>query len=348
MSARRTARLVASPAAQLLREPVFGAWRYVRRLWPSTQASDSASRIWSAGQAEHLRHHSGRGHLDQNHVVEANLVERVLEREAALDLVCLDHRRQHRAHGQRSLAAGNGSAGEPVGDGEDAAQIVRRVAPLGGQPGVVEIQPANHGADVEGGLNRVQLKRRARNFGAVGHDGSRHHRPQQLGAGRILKRLKAAAQRVDQAVARGGVSQFALDGVTANVIGNIDQNLVIRGTLPRGMDGHSYLREKSLGSFCNGDKWKIFRPGVVGCRADDLAIGALLEDMSAPTGGTGQHKERSEHRRGNTHQVIGDGAEPIQVGEHALGLPHHGFEPLGDAVHGKVAGGFSQLVARSS
>ena len=41
-AARRTARDVASPAAQLLREPVFGACRYVRRLCPSTHASDTA------------------------------------------------------------------------------------------------------------------------------------------------------------------------------------------------------------------------------------------------------------------------------------------------------------------
>ncbi len=54
-----------------------------------------------AGQAEHLRDHSGRGYLDQHDVVETNLVEGVLQRQAALDLVGLDHRRQHRAHGER-------------------------------------------------------------------------------------------------------------------------------------------------------------------------------------------------------------------------------------------------------
>ena len=36
-----------SPAAQLLRDPVFGAWRYVRRLWPSTQACEIAFTTWS-------------------------------------------------------------------------------------------------------------------------------------------------------------------------------------------------------------------------------------------------------------------------------------------------------------
>ena len=55
------------------------------------------------------------------------------------------------------LAAGSGT-GEPIGNGENAAEIVGGVAPLGGQPGVVEVEPANHGADVEGGLNRIKLK----------------------------------------------------------------------------------------------------------------------------------------------------------------------------------------------
>src|SRR5438552_3753330 len=48
MSARRTARAVASPAAQLLREPVFGACRYVRSDCPSTQASETAPMLNAA------------------------------------------------------------------------------------------------------------------------------------------------------------------------------------------------------------------------------------------------------------------------------------------------------------
>ncbi len=146
-------------------------------------------------------------------MVEANLIERVLECEAALDLVRLDHRRQHRAHSQRRVASGYSRAGEPVGDREDAAQVVRRVAPFGGQPGVVEVEPANHCADVEGSLNRVKLKRRAGNLRTVGHHGSGHDRAEQLGAGGILERLETAAEGIDQAVARRGISQFALDGV---------------------------------------------------------------------------------------------------------------------------------------
>jgi hypothetical protein len=46
-SAWRTAREVASPAAQLLREPVLGAWRYVRNAPPSIHAFESALTICS-------------------------------------------------------------------------------------------------------------------------------------------------------------------------------------------------------------------------------------------------------------------------------------------------------------
>ena len=55
------------------------------------------------------------------------------------------------------LPVGDGAAGEPVGDGEDAAEIVGGVAPLGGEPGVVEVEPADHGADVERGLHGIEL-----------------------------------------------------------------------------------------------------------------------------------------------------------------------------------------------
>ena len=202
-----------------------------------------------AAQAKHVRDDSGRGHLDQDDMIEADLVEGIFERQAALYLVGLDHRRQHVAHGQRWSCA---AAGEPVGNGENAAEVVRRVAPLGGQPGVVEVEPANHRANVEGGLHRVELKGGARNLGAVGHDGSRHDRAQQFGAGRIFERLETAAQRIDQAIARGGVGQFTLDVVVADIIGNVDEDLVVGRAFPAGM--YETFSEFLLGSFFQGDK----------------------------------------------------------------------------------------------
>ncbi len=73
------------------------------------------------GQAKHLRNHGGGGHLDQHHVVQADLVEGVFQCDAALDLMGLDHAREHVLHGQRLAPGGHVIAREPVGGGEDAA-----------------------------------------------------------------------------------------------------------------------------------------------------------------------------------------------------------------------------------
>src|SRR5690606_5831302 len=127
-------------------------------------------------------------------------------------------------------AGGHGIAREPVGGGQDAAQVVRGVAPFGGQPGVVEVEPADHGADVEGGLDRVQLEGGAGDLGAVGHDGAGHDGAQQLGAGGVFQRLQAAAQGVDQAVAGGVVGQGAVDRVVQHIVHDVDQYLVGLGT----------------------------------------------------------------------------------------------------------------------
>jgi hypothetical protein len=137
-SASSTARDVASPAAHDLREPAFGAWRYVRSAPPSAQACVRA-------------------------------VEGIFQRQHALDLVRLDHRAQHVADRQRLRAAGKIASRQVVGHGEDAAEIVGRVAPFGREPGVVEVQPADHAADVEGRRHRVELVARARHARAALH-----------------------------------------------------------------------------------------------------------------------------------------------------------------------------------
>ena len=56
------------------------------------------------------------------------------------------------------LAGGDGVARQPVGRRQDAAEVVRRMAPFGGEPRVVEVEPADHRADVERGLDRVELE----------------------------------------------------------------------------------------------------------------------------------------------------------------------------------------------
>lgn len=46
-------------------------------------------------QTEHLRHDGGRGNLDVDNMVNTDTVERVLQSQASLDLVGLDHPLQH-------------------------------------------------------------------------------------------------------------------------------------------------------------------------------------------------------------------------------------------------------------
>ncbi|KAH6607279.1 hypothetical protein Trco_003592 [Trichoderma cornu-damae] len=153
-------------------------------------------------EAEHLGHDGGRGDLDQDDVVEADLVVRVEQGQAALDLVGLDHALEHVAD-REDAAAGQVAAGlvgavDPVGDGQDGAQVVRGMAPFGGQPAVVEVEPPDHGADVERAVDWVQHKRGAGNLGAVGHDGAGDNGTEQLGALLEAEALKAAAQRVEE------------------------------------------------------------------------------------------------------------------------------------------------------
>jgi len=183
-----------------------------------------------ARQTQHLGHHGGGGDLHQHHVVQADLVEGVFQRDAALDFVRLDHAFQHRAHGERRLAGGHGVARQPVGHGQDAAQVVGRMAPFGRQPGVVEVQPADHAADIERGLHRIQLELRAGNLGAVGDDGAGHDGAHELAAGRVFQAFQAAAQGVDQAVAGGFERQRTVDLVVEHVIDDVHQDLVGLGT----------------------------------------------------------------------------------------------------------------------
>src|SRR5439155_9561685 len=102
-----------------------------------------------------MRCHGGGSNPNQDDMVQPELVEAVLEGQNALDLVGLDHRVQNIADGQGSLGGSVGAAVQVVAKGEDSAQVVRRMSPFAGQPGVVVVQPANQRAQNEGGLNRV-------------------------------------------------------------------------------------------------------------------------------------------------------------------------------------------------
>ncbi|SVK47259.1 Uncharacterised protein [Acinetobacter baumannii] len=183
-----------------------------------------------AAQAEQLRHHRGGRHLYQQHVIQPHPVEGVFQRQAALDLMRLDHGDQHLPHGQRRFARRHRLAREPVGHRQDPAQVVRRVAPLRRQPGVVEVEPADHGADIERRLHRIQLETGAGHPAAVQHLGARHHRPHQFLAGRVAQRLQPAAEGIEQAIMGGAVRRRGIDGLFHHIIDDIDHFAIERRT----------------------------------------------------------------------------------------------------------------------
>jgi hypothetical protein len=183
---------VASPAAHDLREPVFGACRYVRNGWSSSHALERRhDRV--AVEAEQPAGDCSRSDLDEQDVVEADAVERVIEREHALDLVRNHGGDEHLAH--RHVVA---AARAPVGDGEDRAEVVGRVRPLRGQPRIVVVEPANQRPDVERGLHRVELVRRSGHAGAVLDDRPVHDRPDQATALLVRGGERRAAERVGE------------------------------------------------------------------------------------------------------------------------------------------------------
>ena len=84
------------------------------------------------------------------------------------------------------------------------------MAPLGSQPGIVEVKPANHGADIECRLHWIKLVVCARHPRAIGNHSSGNDGAEQFGARRIFESFQPAAQRIDEAITRCCVGQFAL------------------------------------------------------------------------------------------------------------------------------------------
>lgn len=153
-------------------------------------------------EAHHLCNNCGGGELDENDMVETDLVERVLQGHAALDLVRPDHSLED-VSDLENLAVTKVSAspvcpGNPVGSGKDGTQVVGGVAPLGGQPAVIEVEPTDHGTDVESTVHRIELVVGAGNFGTVGNDGTLDDRAQNVPALLELERLETATKCVDE------------------------------------------------------------------------------------------------------------------------------------------------------
>ena len=167
--------------------------------------------------AEHRRGDGAGGDADEQDVIQTDAVVAILQRQDALNLMGLDHRLQDVGDRERFLSG----AGEIIGQGEDAAQVVRRMAPLGGEPGIVIVEPANHRADIKRGVHGLQLPIGARHAGAVSQRRAGNDRTEMLGAFGKTQREQAAAQGVEQIIARRVDGFAAGRDVTRRVVGNL-------------------------------------------------------------------------------------------------------------------------------
>ena len=154
------------------------------------------------GETKELGNNRGGGDLDEDNVVKTDLVVRVEKGQAALDLVGLDHGLEDLLDGDdlavAEVAAGAVGAGDPVGDRENGAQVVRWVTPLGGQPAVVVVQPADHGTNVEGSVDWVKLEVGSWDLWAIWNDGTWDGWAQELGALLEAETLETAAKGVEE------------------------------------------------------------------------------------------------------------------------------------------------------
>ncbi|MNC24701.1 hypothetical protein D3C75_727660 [compost metagenome] len=207
--------------------------------------------------------HGGGGHLDQYHVVEANTVEGIFQRQHALDLVSHDHGFEHIAHQQWCFTCGHALLRQVIGNRQDAAEVIRWVGPLGGQPGIVVIQPAHRAADVPGGLDGVQAVGGAGDAGAVGHQGAFHLGAEQLGAFGEAQGQQAAAEGIHQAVARGVQGFGGFDPVREGVIGEgLQHPVVVRAGVEVYVGAHIQLPSELPGLLCSPSRHKAAPTGT--------------------------------------------------------------------------------------
>ena len=79
------------------------------------------------------------------------------------------------------------------------------MAPLGGQEGVVVIEPANSRTDVEGGRDGVETEARAGHARPVRHQGPGHDGPEMAGTFGVAEREDGAAEGIHETVARHAI-----------------------------------------------------------------------------------------------------------------------------------------------
>ena len=205
-------------------------------------------------QAEHLGNDGSAGNLDEDDMVQTDLVVGVEQSQASLDLVGLDHGLEDILDGEdlatSQVASGLVGAVDSVGDGEHSTEVVRVVTPLSSKPAVVEIEPADHGTNVEGAVDRVEHKGGSGNLGTIGHDGAGDNGSQQLGALLEPQTLKTAAESVEENPSRRVKLLLSRSVSGGAAIKSLTERGVTEGT-PAGVKGQlSNLRRAQSQSPC--------------------------------------------------------------------------------------------------
>ena len=183
------------------------------------------------GGSEDLAGHGGAGDADQNHVVQTDTVECVLQCNHALDFVGHDHVVQYVADGNR-FALNSRSI---IGTGEDGSEVIAGVTPLSGQPCVVVVQPPDLTANVERGHDRVQLVTGAGNRAAVFHFHARHDWTEHLGAGREFQSQQSATDGIEETQSSCVASDIAEVGFSVNIVGDVGEEFVCHGFIVLGL-----------------------------------------------------------------------------------------------------------------
>jgi len=104
------------------------------------------------------------------------------------------------------------------------------MAPFGGEPGVVEIQPADLRADVVGGLRGIEFERGIGHARAAGEFRTWHHGAEVPDAFLVVHRQRGAGKRVEQHEARRLEGFARTDAGLDDVIGHLRHFRVRRRT----------------------------------------------------------------------------------------------------------------------
>lgn len=172
-----------------------------QRLAVNPSLSDSVGDLLLV-ETEHLGDDGGRGDLDENNVVKTDLVVRVEESQATLNLVSLDHGLENILD-DKCLAASEVTTSlvgtvDPVSDSEDSTEVVRGMTPLSSEPAVVEVEPSDHSTNVESGVDGVKLEGSTRDLGTVRDNCAGDNGSEELRTLLEPQTLETAAESVEE------------------------------------------------------------------------------------------------------------------------------------------------------